>query len=397
MIKKIRTLIIAMLVPAAVAAEDVQLNPDHPDQYTVQKGDTLWDISGRFLTKPWLWPQIWQANPQIENPNLIYPGDLLTLVYVDGKPVLQLSRGERHLGGRNYKLSPTVREELHEEAIHPIPFNAIRPFLSRPAVVTQEEMEHAPYIVSSEDQHLVTGTGNRIYVRNLPEDGGTRFTVFRRGGAYRNPYAPANEVLGYEALDVGDAVVERFGDPAILNLVQTSREVLNGDRLLPEKPDQFPEFIPHAPQNEVTGNIISAIDGVAEVGRHQIVVLNVGREAGIEPGHVLGIFQSSLKVRDDIRSEIKEKEEADRRLEFERADTSPVDNLLENIFNDVRATKKAVDKKLGVKMYTGAEEVVLPEERAGEVMVFRTFDKVSYALVMNTTRPVHLNDSVRNP
>ena len=393
MIKKICAIAAAILIAMAVSADELQLNPDHPGQYTVQKGDTLWDIAGRFLVKPWLWPQIWQANPQVQNPNLIYPGDTLTLVYKDGQPTLELSRGERHLGGRNFKKSPVAREHLHDDAIQTIPLDTIRPFLTRPLVVEQVQMEKAHYVVSSEDQHLITGADDRIYVRGIDEGMGTRFTIFRPGGAYKS----GDQVLGYEALDVGDAVLERTGDPAILNLVRSSREVLNGDRLLPEAQESFPEFIPHAPAADVAGNIISAIDGVAEVGRHQIVVVDLGAEDGIEPGHVLGIFQSGLTARDDIKSKIKEKEEAERQLKFARSDTSPVDSMLEHIFNDVRNTKKLIDKKLGVRMFTADELVTLPEERAGDLMVFRTFDKVSYALVMATFRPVRMNDAVRNP
>lgn len=405
MLKKLMIFLAAALISASVSAEDVQLAPNHPDHYTVIKGDTLWDIAGRFLTKPWQWPEIWHANPQIRNPDLIYPGDELVLVYKDGKPSLQLKGGEQYLGGRTYKLEPTVREYPHEAAIHAIPLDAIRPFLDRPLVVDDGVLEDAPYVVSSPDQHLVTGAGNRIYVRGITDKKVTRYTVFRKGEAYRDPGnaisgvpgTATGKILGYEALDVGDAVIQKFGDPATAYLVRTNREVLNGDRLLPEKEETLPEFIPRAPKQEVRGNIVSVIDGVSQVGRNQIVVLNVGKNQAIEPGDVLAIYQSSLTVPDDIKTAVKQREEDKKRLKFQYSATSPVDSLFEHIANDLRNTKRAVDRKLGFRFSTAPEEVRLPEERAGEVMVFRVFDKVSYALVMKTTRAVHIYDTVRNP
>lgn len=409
MINKIYMTIGMTLLSAALFAEELQLNPSHPESYTVVKGDTLWGISGRFLTKPWLWPQIWQANPQVKNPDLIYPGNVLTLTYVDGKPVLELSRGGQRTGGRNVKLSPTAREYTHEEAVRAIPLSAIHPFLSRHLVLSDREMLTAPYVVSSQDQHLVNGAGNHIYVRGMHEgDNTTRYTVYRKGEVVYNPQAGKGEmvynpqagkgeILGYQAIHVGDVVVERGGDPATAYLVDAKREVLNGDRLFAETDEQLPEFIPHAPAQEVRGYIVSVIDGVSEIGRHQVVIINMGKEQGIEPGHVLGIFQSSLSVRDDIKTDLREKEDDERRLKFQYSDYSAVDQVFENVFNDIRNTKRALDKKLGVKFNTVPDQVQLPEERAGEVMVFRAFDNLSYALVMKTTRPVHISDSVTNP
>jgi hypothetical protein len=407
MIKKIYIIISLALLSATLFAEELQLNPNHPESYTVVKGDTLWGISGRFLTKPWLWPQIWQANPQVKNPDLIYPGDLLTLTYVDGKPVLELSRDGQQPGGRNIKLSPTAREYTHEDAVRAIPLDAIHPFLARHLVLSDQEMVSAPYVVSSQDQHLVNGSGNRIYVRGLPEGGNTtRYTVYRKGDVVYNPqpgkndvleYRAKGDILGYQAIQVGDVVVERGGDPATAYVVDAKREVLNGDRLFAEPEEQWPEFIPHAPAQEVHGNIVSVIDAVWETGRNQVVIINLGKEQGIEPGHVLGIFQSSLSVRDDIKTDLREREDDQRRLKFEYSENSAVDQVFENLFNDVRNTKRSVDKFFGVKFNTVPDTVQLPSERAGEVMVFRAFDKLSYALVMETTRPVHISDSVANP
>ena len=414
MLKKITLVLGAGLISLAVGAVPLELKSDHPTTYVVKRGDTLWDISGRFLTRPWRWPELWRANPQIRNPHLIYPGDTLTLVYRDGRPTLELTRGERYLGDRSYKLSPVVREEIHEKAIAPIPVDAIAPFLNRPIVIDADSYDLLPYVVSSADQHLVNGGGGRIYVRGKLDPNVKRYAIFRKGDPLRrSKYSKKNDwdkfwarkqnkdsdVLGYIALDVGEAVrADRYAsDPAKFDLVRTYREVLNGDRLIPQfESDEFPQFVPHAPNNQIIGNIVSVVDGVEQIGRHQVVVLNVGTKDGIEPGHVLAINQSGLIADDKTATEQREKED-DKPLKFQRSDYLPLDNALEHVFNDVRDNKRAVDKKFGVKFHTVPEKVVLPSERAGELLVFRAFNDVSYGLVMETYRPVHVFDRVSNP
>ena len=394
----VNTVALTALLATVATADDLQLSPGHPESYTVQKGDTLWDISGHFLTQPWRWPEIWHANPQVKNPDLIYPGDVLTLVYVNGHPELELSTGDRHLGARLYKRSPSVREYAHDDSIKPIPLDAIGPFLRQPLVVSDGEMEKLPYIVSSEDQHLANGSGINVYIRGLPVDAKvSRYTVFRKGDAYRSPGAKKGDILGYEALDVGDVVITRSGDPAVGKVVRVSREILNGDRLIPASNELLPEFVPHAPSEPVNGHIVDVIDGLDMFGPRQVIVLDVGKNQGIEPGHVLALQVSSLTVLDQTRTDLKQKEEDEKRLKFQRSDKSPVDSLMEHVANDVRDTKRALDRKLGVQFNTAPEEVALPAERAGEAMVFRVFDHVSYALVMNLSRPVRVEDSVTNP
>lgn len=396
MLKKFLPVVLAILVALPVAAAQPELRPGHPGKYTVQRGDTLWDIAGRFLSRPWHWPQIWKANPQVRNPDLIYPGDVLVLTYVDGQPVITLEAGEVHLGGRNYKRSPVVREYLRDDAVPPIPLDAIRQFLERPAVVGEGVLDRAPYVVSSEDERLVAGAGNRIYVRGLPAELETsRYTVFRSGEVYRDPGARADEVLGYEALYVGDAVIERGGDPATALLLNTKREVLVGDRLLPQTEEEYPQFIPSAPEAAVDGHIISIVDGVSQVGQYQVVVLNRGASDGLQPGHVLAVYQSGKTVRDTVAPGTRS--ETVTPTQFEHSDTNTVDRLLENVFTDVRQTKRDLDRALGIESGFDVEEVVLPEERTGELMVFRSFDNVSYGLILRSTRPVHLHDVIRNP
>jgi hypothetical protein len=363
-------------------AQQAELRPDHPDRYVVKPGDTLWDISGRFLTKPWLWPEIWHVNPQVANPHLIYPGDVLTMAWCDGKPCLQVARG------RDVKLSPAIRAYEHGP-VPPIPLDAIGQFLSRPRVVGPDTLKRAPYILSSQDQHLVAGSGNKIYVRGALDPNITRYTIFRGGEVYVDP--DTDEVLGYEALHVGDAILQRVGDPATALVTRSNREVLVGDRLLPEAGEIDPAFYPHPPAGPIRGKIISVIDGVSQIGQYQVAILNLGEADGMDTGTVLAMYQSGIFVRDTVGGEGDAGP-----IEFEHADTNWVDRAMGNIYTDVRDTKRAIDDKLGVE-HGGGEEVELPEERLGELMIFRTFERVSYALVMNTQRPAHVRDVVTNP
>jgi hypothetical protein len=373
--QKITILILLALFVAGASADEVQVNPDSPDKYVVQKGDTLWAIAGRFLTQPWRWPEIWKGNPQIENPHLIYPGDVVSLSYEGGSPVLSVAGGDAGMAGgggasaasgsRDVKLSPAIRSYEREDAVPTIPIDAIRHFLSRPLVVGEGEMSGWPYVVSSYDQHLIAGEGNRVYVRGLSgaAEDKRRYSIYRQGPAYRTG-AAGEVIIGYEAIYVGEAVVEAFGDPATVIVTQAAREVLNGDRLAPvsEKEVQS-DFVPRPPAGRVEGSIISVIDGLSEIGQYQVVVLDVGSSQGVEVGNVLGVYQSGKVVSDKIGVGEKEPHPF---LEY-----------------------------LGTGSTKG-EPVTLPAEYAGVVMVFRTFNLLSYALVMEATNALNLKDSVRN-
>ena len=337
-IYKLIVLSFALLV-SSVVADEVVLNPDHPRQYTVVRGDTLWDISARFLRDPWLWPEVWHVNPQIVNPHLIYPGDVISLVYIDGKPRLVLKRGPRTV-----KLSPSVRREVIEKPIPTIPLDVVSQFLTRSRVLSRQELEAAPYLVSHEDNRLTTGAGDRIYVRKIEKDDVRRFSVYRKGRAYRRPRS--NELLGYEAIYVGQASLVDTGDPATLELTGTTREALIGDRLLPQEQEAIlPYYQPHAPGHEVRGSVISIMDAISMIGSYQVLALDLGSKDGMEVGHVLAVYQRGATVRDAVEG----------------------------------------------------GSVTLPDTRAGNLMIFRTFDKVSYGLVMNATRPIRKLDIVRNP
>lgn len=332
----------ALLTTGTLIAADVVLNPSHPDQYTVVKGDTLWDISARFLRDPWMWPEVWYVNPQVENPHLIYPGDILNLVYVDGKPQIQATRGHPDM-----KLSPQIRAESLDNAIPTIPLDAIKQFLTRVIVVEEGEMENSPYVVQSADEHVVTGAGDRIYVRGIENHDYTLFDVYKPGGPYIDP--DTGETLGYEAIYAGTGPVQSFGDPTTIKLTETTREVRIGDRLRPaDRSDPVVHFQPHAVPSGTEGHIISVVDGVSQIGQFNVVALDLGKRDGMEIGHVMRVFQQGAEVKDTVSS------------------------------------------KYG-------KTVRLPDEDAGVVMVFRTFDKVSFGLIMSATRAIHVNDFVRAP
>jgi hypothetical protein len=340
--KKFLGIVFAILFAGSLYAADVVLNPEHPDRYVVVRGDTLWDISAMFLRDPWLWPEVWYVNPQIENPHLIYPGDILTLVYVDGKPQLRMSRGYPTVD-----LSPQIRVESLENAIPTIPLDAIRPFLTRAIVVSADDLDSDPYVVASAGEHVVTGVSDRVYVRGIEDKNETIFDIYHPGGPYIDP--DTDELLGYEALYVGTGPVEQFGDPATVYLAETTREIRVGDRLQPaDESSPVTHFQPHAPNTDLEGRIISVIDGVTQIGQFNVVAIDLGTREGVEVGHVLRIFQDGAYIKDPISGK--------------RNDT-----------------------------------VKLPDEDAGLIMVFRTFEKVSFGLVMKATSAIHINDFVRTP
>ena len=335
----------AVETPATPASPQrvVELRSDAPDTYVVKKGDTLWDISARFLKKPWYWPEIWHVNPQVRNPHLIYPGDVLSIYYVDGKPMLGINRGE-------YRLSPGIRVESLDDEAGRYPIQALRHFLLRPQVVSEEELKQAAHVVGSQDRKLIYGTDDKIYVRGLEDDTlGTRYSIFRPGRPLYNP-DNGKEILGYEAIYASDAEVIRSGNPSTVVLVDSVREVLRGDRALPlEANPADTEFYPHEPPAGTRGQIISLFDALSGSATFQVIVTNLGTRNGIEPGHVLAINRPGRVVKDPHHTK----------------DEAP--------------------------------EVALPEEQSGLAMVFRSFDKVSYALIMDATRPIRKGDLAVSP
>ncbi len=405
MLNKIILAFMLSFCVAAVAADTVTVKPDHPEQYTVQKGDTLWDISGRFLQQPWRWPEVWQGNPHIANPHLIYPGDVVTLSFVDGQPVLSVGNIQRSVSGRTVRLSPTVRVHEREEAIPTIPIDIIKSFLTRPRVVGEDEMLDWPYIVASYDEHLIAASGNKIYVRGLENiNDSRRYAVYRQGEPYIKGGTQGDDevILGYEALYVGDAIIHEGGDPATGVIAQADREILVGDRLREERQDDInTAFVPRSPARDVEGNIISVVDGVTQIGQYQVVVMDVGEDDGIETGNVLGIYQSGVVVKDKIAAAVEQRKKDEKlqtRIEETDYEADGFGGAIAYLFDQLALAKQNFDRNFPhfSNLQAKPEEVVLPESNAGVLMVIRTFDKVSYGLVMNVTAPIHLNDRVRS-
>ena len=390
----------ALLGPASAASDTPGLRPDHPQRYIVQKGDTLWGISGRFLNEPWRWPDVWQANPHIQNPHLIYPGDELSLSYLDGRPIIQA----RRRGGRGVvHLSPQVRAEALEQAIPTIPVDAIQQFLIRPLVVTGEQFDAAPYLVSVGREALIARPDGKVYARGLHDTSTTRYSVYRKGQAYVDP-ADGVTVLGFEALHVADAVLDAGGDPATLLITAMKREVLAGDRLIAaDTNDSYQSYFPRAAAPELNGQIISVVDGVSQIGQYQTVVINLGMRDGIEPGHVFGVFQRGPVVEDPLARDPKDAElEARAREREARVQNDTPQAFVQGLGNAVEATSDFIAREarrfeLAITKDKPWSEVTLPEERAGTIMIYRPFERLSYALVMEATRPMHVNDPVKTP
>ena len=366
---------------AALAADASELKETAPDRYIVVKGDTLWSISGRYLKEPWRWPDLWKMNKdQVKNPNRIYPGDVLVLERSGGEATLQVAQLE------TVKLSPKVRvERLQEQAVPSISPSAIEPFLSKPLVVGQNELDSAPLIVATEENRVELGAGNIAYVRGITKDKGVYWQIFRRGDALVDP--DTQETLGYEAIYLGEARVRDFGgDLATIEITKSAREINQNDRLLPVS-KQLPNFayVPHAPQKRIRGRIVSAYGNLQETGPASIVALSKGSLDGLEVGTVLAIYRHQSGARYAERTQPL----------YGRSGLSGSDAPRDYYGEQIRPR----DGPVYAPADSGKDADIanLPDERYGLVMVFRTFDRASFALVMQATRPVSVRDVVTNP
>ena len=331
-------------------SQPVPLASGAPNEYVVQAGDTLWDIAATFLRDPWYWPEVWYVNPQVENPHLIYPGDVLALVMINGQQRITNVRAS------TFRLSPQARATPLTESITSIPYEQISASLSKGLVLEKDQADQLPYILSTRGDHLIASAGNDVYVRGgEPTANGTRYSVVHVGDELRDP--DDNKLIGYQGIYVGEGALSRGGDPATVALTDTNREALNGDRLVPETVDIPLNFFPKAPEIDIEGRIISVVDGVSLIGQYQVVVLNRGARNGLAPGDVLTVFQAGEVVKDRY------------------ANTS----------------------LLGTAVRGGGESVTLPDEEAGTIMVFKVYDRIGYGLVMEATSDIHVLDTVRNP
>ena len=378
-------LLIGLLLPGLFAsADEIKLKPDHPDRYVVKKGDTLWDISSKFLQSPWNWPKIWNVNPEVksskdgkrvfDNPHLIYPGDILVFrngklvretiaeappektstTYLGPEPGVTVQReeyGERRKLDRGFvgptvRLRPKVHEEPITEAIPTIPPEAIQPFLNAPLVVGRNELSEAGYITVGVDNRLIIADGSEFFARGLSNSSepDTDYRIFRQGQALRDP--ESGKVLAYEATYLGEARMITPGDPAKLVITSVKKEILPKDRLLVASAKQsLPYYQPRPPKKDVKGWILAADDAVSEIGPNVVVAISLGRNDGIEEGNVLRVMRHVGNTRDPV---------------------------------------------------TG-RQYKIPDQQSGLVMIFRTNEEVSYGLIMEAKRSIHLFDTVETP
>jgi hypothetical protein len=401
MLKKLHLLLIAVFLISATVRAEIELNPTHPDTYTVVKGDTLWDISARFLKSPWVWPEVWHANPQIENPHLIYPGDIISLIYVDGKPTLQVTRGHPTI-----KLSPKGRSIDHHTAIPTIPLRDIEPFLRKLRILSQEDIDNAPYIVSIEEGHVKGSKPNLLYVRNLKARQGDEFAVVRPTVIYRDvpvhyPWGSSEykdrkteslewkktspttgmaymtrfwksyidrtywknvDTLGYEVADIAKAKVTRVGDKDITTMSVSGNifEIDEGDLIIPLNDIRFDAYFQPKGASIKDNNIriVALNNSNFRSGKFQIVAISRGSVDGVSHGDVFEVYRPERVIRDEV-----------------------------------------MHPKNDLKTYLRPSKamVILPEEYLSNIMVFKTFDHISYALIVAGNRPVKLYDFARAP
>lgn len=336
-----KILVALLLILSGSLQAAVQLTDNPPERYTVVRGDTLWGIAQRFLKKPWEWPQIWHVNAQVQNPHLIYPGDVLVLTYEGGNPRLGLERGKRVV-----KLSPHVRAEPIVEAIPTIPLGAISSFLLANRVIdSAEQFERAPYILAGNDGRVVSGQGDRIYARGDFAQALSSYDVFRQGKTHKDP--ETGELLGINADDIGGVdLISTERDVASLNLTRVTQEVRLGDRLFPAEERAINSiFTPSSPERPIEALIIDIPRGVTQIGQFDVVLVNKGTREGLREGHVLAVYRQGETVRDRI---------------------------------------------------TG-ERIKVPDERSGLLMIFKTYQKLSYGLVLQASRSLSVHDRLRNP
>ena len=335
MYKIIITLLLSSWLAVSSYADVLRLQDNAPTRYTVVKGDTLWDISGKFLKDPWKWPQIWGMNKEeIKNPHWIYPGDIVVLDTSGANPRLSLLSSSAL---RTVVLSPKIRDtSIDESGIPPIPVASISAFLDQPFVMEKDALDKSPKILEFEDDHIVIGAGDQAFASTDGSDT-LNWKVLRPGDALIDPVS--KEILGYKVEYLGEARTIAAGDPQRILITASVQEIQKNDRLKAAHDNYSFRYIPHAPTTPINGQVISTNGGLSEAGQFSTIIINRGARDGIDEGTVLAVYKNKGK--------------------------------------------------------TG--NVTYPDSRLGLIMVYRVFDKVSYALIMETSHSVNLLDFVRNP
>ena len=341
-----RTLFLAVLLFCFSISGQTYESPirsDFPERYTVKKGDTLWDISNVFLESPWLWPEIWHANPQIHNPHLIFPGDVVSMVYIDGRPRITVIR--RGGEGRTVKLSPKIKKLPAENAIPSIPLTAIEGYLKGSRIFNNlNELERAPYVFASPDTRVASVEGDLVYARGnfMGQEG--RYEAFREGHSLADP--DSGENLGYVGYQIAELDVTRVnGDVATLRINRSQFEVKPGDRLLREEHiNLLTTFFPRAPDAPVEGKVVANLNNTKKISRFDTVVINRGQRESLRQGDILAVYKHS-KVVDSFTREM----------------------------------------------------LSLPPERVGLVMIYRPYEKLSYGIVLSAKQDIEIGDSLKSP
>ncbi len=352
MVRIISALILAVTAVCASAAEPLKLVDNPPDRHVVVKGDTLWGISGKFLKEPWRWPEIWNMNrEEIKNPHLIYPGEIVYLDRSGGSPRLRVGKKVKS-SATTAKLGPQVYSEPVQKAIPSIPSHIIEPFLSRPLVIENLEMQSPIRIVAPQEERMVIGSGDVGFAAPIDDASVINWHVYRPAKPLKDP--DSGEVLGYEAFFLGHArLVQpgKAGEPAVVRVTDAKAEIYRGDRLLPAPSADIISYVPHRPDRDVAGKIMTIYGGdgagLTEGGKGSIVSLTRGRLDGLDVGAVVAVFRNRVSKGFD---------------------------------EDLRAV-----------------EVPIPEERYALAFVFRTFDRISYALIVEASKSIRIGDSIRNP
>jgi hypothetical protein len=341
--RKIISLICFLLPVLAFAGQTddaPQIRSDAPDQYTVVKGDTLWGISGKFFKDPWRWPFIWGMNKDaIKDPHWIYPGNAIFLDRANGTLSMSAAKSSN---GNVIKLSPQAREEdSNHNAIPSIPSKAIEPFLSQPLVVDENVLAGAPSLVGMPDLRVIIGSGDTVYAKGLSEEKGKKWQVYRPGQTFLDP--DTKEVLGREAIYLGTVEVQKFDTVSTVVVISAKQEIAIGDRLVVPDLTVSHNYLPRAPDSQINASVISIYGGVSQAGKNTVVTLNKGQRDGVQSGHVLALNAKSRVIQSE------------------------------------------------------GKNVTLPDDHYGLLFVFRVFEKVSYALVMQARLPVQLLDHAVTP